>query len=50
MVWASNVWNQNERATYLQSIEQLTEAGNALKDLLQENKSTVIRHHMVLGN
>jgi len=45
--WASSVRKQNERAAYLQSTEQLTEAGNTLKDLLQENNSTVIRPHLV---
>lgn len=34
---------------YLQSTEQLMEAGNGLEDLLQENKSVAIRSHCVLG-
>lgn len=32
---------------YLQSTEQLMEAGNGLEDLLQEKKSVAIRSHQV---
>lgn len=34
---------------YLQSTEQLMEAGNGLEDLLRENKSVAIRSHWVPG-
>jgi len=34
---------------YLQSTEQLTEAGNGLEDLLRENRSIAIRSHWVPG-
>lgn len=34
---------------YLQSTEQLMEAGNGLEDLLRENRSTAVTSHWVLG-
>lgn len=34
---------------YLQSTEQLMEAGNGLEDLLRQNKSVAIRPHWVPG-